>query len=114
MKKVIEKYKKFIFIYSLINCFALVVGLFNLDPSFNVGTEIIHLLGGGSNSSDHLWPFVPFYYTISEGYLSGYGVFKGIFYQYGVAEFLLYMGILLFSLIYKAYIAKPVLKSVSQ
>ena len=128
MKKAIEKYKKFIFLYVLINLFALIVNAFNIDSHSYFGstpfnhdrqdvTEIYYLTKYNSqiiygHDYSQVWPFVSF---INEGRVLDYNytdiTFNGIFYQYDISEFLLYIGILIAFLVYKAYIEKsPVIK----
>lgn len=105
MKTVIEKYKKFTFIYVIINCFAFLVNITNVKSYFTTGKSIFYYFTVVDNKVG-LYPFVSFLEFPEPGYYDTY--FRGIFYQYGVAEFLLYMGILIGFLVYKAYIATPV------
>lgn len=105
MKEVIEKYKKFVFVYTLINLFALLVNLFNIKGNFVNGFILT-----SRSFNRGTWPFVSYIDTYYKGSSSGPTYFTGIFYQYDISEFLLYMGILLSFLIYKAYIIVPQIK----
>lgn len=106
MKNVIEKYKKGIFVYVLLNCFALIVNVFQIHNNTVSGSYttyyFTHVIMDDANK---LWPFVNYTYYYNVGYeISG---FNGIFYQYDWSEFLLYIGLLVAFLVYKAYIATP-------
>lgn len=134
MKGVIERYKMFIFIYTLINCFALMVNVFNIDTSTSY-TKLtqtsyypslieIHksyiLTHHVSNESNKFWPFINFTYSdfrVTNKDYRGIPVeatshegFSGIFYEYDVSEFVLYIGVLISFLIFKAYIITPKIK----
>ena len=106
MKNVIEKYKKGIFVYVLLNCFALVVNLFQINIHTEQGSNTTYYFTHRIlDDSNKLWPLVNFNYESTEGYkISG---FNGIFYQYDWSEFLLYIGLLVVFLVYKAYIVTP-------
>lgn len=111
MKKTIEKYKKFIWMWSIINLLALFVNSFNIEGDLTNKHELFFLFTNSYGDSG-FWPLVKFvefhdqfstYGTHDNDYTS----FNGIFYQYDISEFLFYIGIIIAFLIYKAYIEKP-------
>jgi len=118
MKKTIEKYKKLIFIWGGINCFALLVNTAGINFEFSNRHTLVNIFYNSWKSlPEGVWPFVKFVEDhdgnsniITTGNLGTYGYteFNGIFYQYDISEFLLYMGILVAFLVYKAYITTPI------
>jgi len=109
MKSIIEKYKTLIFVFVAVNLFALLVNVFDISISLGNGS---HLFTDTKTRDNGLWPFVPyvedvdFYHTYGT-HAHDYTEFHGIFYGYDISEFLLYIGLLVAFLIYKAYIVKP-------
>lgn len=97
----VEKYKKGIFVYVLINCFALVVNLFNVYvfTSSNPSYTFHYFTRYNFFDKNGLWPFVNFTYQTNKGYSSESNGFNGIFYQYHWREFILYIGLLVAFLI---------------
>lgn len=138
MKTVIEKYKKFIWIWLIVHSFALFVNLFSLDMNFQfedsqtetalkdkIGKDekfhfTVYFFTNKNNSNSQFWPFVtyigddgPHYISVWDGtksnrYADGY--FNGIFHNYDISEFLFYLALIVIFLSYKAYIVKPEIK----
>ena len=112
MKKVIERYKKFIFIYVLINLFALGINIIDLDiRSSTHDLEFYYLTNNDnlSNNVQHFWPFVNFIYRKNHFYNwanhnNDYTTFNGIFFSYDISEFIFYIAILFVFLFYRSYI----------
>jgi hypothetical protein len=118
MEKVIETYKKFIFIYIVINCFALFVNIFGIEGSVNSDHDPynamkINIFTSKWHTSykNGFWPFISFVEDVDLFRSYGtheydYTKFNGIFYQYDISEFICYILILIGCLVYKVYIKK--------
>ena len=112
MKKVIERYKKFIFIYVLVNLFALGINAIRLDARSSIGnTEFFYFSNqwGSSGNTNHFWPFVNFVefhdnFKLYANHDNDYTSFNGIFYHYDISEFIFYIILLVTFLLYKSYI----------
>jgi hypothetical protein len=112
MKKIIEKYKKFIFIYVLVNLFALGINLVDLDFRSSSNRFDFYYLTNYerlSDNLDHFWPFVKFaefHDTFNNwgNHNHDYTNFNGIFYHYDISEFIFYIVLLFAVLFYKSYI----------
>ena len=113
MRKVISQYKKLIFFFTLINLFALATVPLGMNGRLS-GSMYNITLFNNSHSDDQgseFWPLVKFvehvdtfkYYGTHE---NDYTAFNGIFYGYGIEEFVLYMSILIVFLLYRGLISK--------
>ena len=112
MKEVIIKYKKLIFIWTAICLLALFINIFRVECQV---TSNVSLLSDGHGDRGKIWPFVDIM-----GYNTWYPYNKeehyfycnGIFDQFYIQSFILYMGILIAFLTYKGLIAKKPIEQV--
>ena len=110
MKEIIGRYRKLIWIWIVFNLVALSVNVFGIQghirPRANLLTSKYTF---GEYDDTGLWPFVRLWGTYSPQLRPGdryseFQLFNGIFYQYGLADFILYMIVLIGFLTYKAYV----------
>lgn len=113
MREIIEKHKRFVFFYLATATVALLVNVFKIKGS--IGNDIDLFTRNSDTSNRAFWPFVEFWkyhtynrhvYNTNTGRIDDmtYTSFHGIFYQFGVAEFIVYVGLLFGFLFYKANI----------
>ena len=104
MKEIVYKYRKLIWIWVVAHATMLAFNLLNIRG----GNSGAHLFTDYySNPQRDLWPFVKFAETNYGSTMYGgsheqVDKFHGIFYQYDWTEFLLYVGLLVVFLTYKA------------
>jgi len=124
MKKIIERYKNLIWVWTLICISGVAVNMMGIkglikDGDIRERESTIYLFASDHHKSDDkIWPFVKFIENVDlfQTYAThnyDHTEFNGVFYGFDISEFFMYMGLLAVFLFYKAYIVTPKVKVTS-